>query len=523
MKKLLIFLLVLASTLLSLPCATSCTKDPEDPPKEDPKPESPKLEPGIYTFKVAPMKGKWEAGDKIYVHGSYGPKAELITLTAADISADGLTASARLDATTKFPVMPDRLYAAYPGDAVAENDGLMECRIDFAKTDIPLSVAYLSGTHFEFTDASTALSFKAPGYTEFALASNDRIGMRFSGFEVEYTSEVSAFYSRKSDGYPYLVKPVTDGAVFIWLPGNITFSKGYTIYLKKDGSWSKCYVVNDNVKWKKGTVNDLGDITSSLQPYTGPEPKMPEMGKMTRYAVKFNELSGLCVDQSGDFLWCLGDGGEICQVSLGGELTHQAGLKTTTGSSLDSEGLSVNYDTGDLLIGCEPNVVCRIPSEKIDDIFKESTFKGVESLFQITDAKSFGNAGAEGCTYYKDGLVYIGTQTGSYLYVCKLETGEVLERKDLRDKFGVITEIAGLSYDPLTDWLWIVDSEAHKFFALTGDASQMLGAYPLKTKSNEESICVDHKNSCIWIGDDYGSTSYVFKYEFTGLDDAIIH
>ena len=86
----------------------------------------------------------------------------------------------------------------------------------------------------------------------------------------------------------------------------------------------------------------------------------------------------------------------------------------------------------------------------------------------------------------------------------------------------VITEIAGLSYDPLTDWLWVVDSESHRFFALTGDAEQLLGTYMLKTKSNEESICVDHKNSCIWIGDDYGSTSYIYKYEFTGLDDAII-
>ena len=250
---------------------------------------------------------------------------------------------------------------------------------------------------------------------------------------------------------------------------------------------------------------------------------MPEIkGKPISYTVKFNELSGLCVDLGGEFLWALGDGGEIARISIDGELLNKAGLRTTTGSSIDSEGLSVNYDTGDLLIGGEPNVVCRIPASSIDGFFAESTFKGVESLFSISDAKGFGNSGAEGCTYYKDGLVYLGTQTGSYLYCCNIETGEVLWRKGLREMHGVITEIAGLCYDPLTDWLWVVDSEAHKFFALSGDAEHLYGAYLLSTRSNEESICVDHKHNCVWIGDDYGSTSYVYKYEMTGLEDFII-
>ena len=65
-------------------------------------------------------------------------------------------------------------------------------------------------------------------------------------------------------------------------------------------------------------------------------------------------------------------------------------------------------------------------------------------------------------------------------------------------------------------------SKSHKFFALTGDAEQLLGAYTLKTSSNEESISVDHKNQCVWVGDDYGSTSYLYRFDFTGLDDAII-
>ena len=44
----------------------------------------------------------------------------------------------------------------------------------------------------------------------------------------------------------------------------------------------------------------------------------------------------------------------------------------------------------------------------------------------------------------------------------------------------------------------------------------------LRGIENPESVCVDHKHSCIWVGDDYGSTSYLYRFDFTGLDDAIL-
>ena len=43
-----------------------------------------------------------------------------------------------------------------------------------------------------------------------------------------------------------------------------------------------------------------------------------------------------------------------------------------------------------------------------------------------------------------------------------------------------------------------------------------LGAYPV-AGSNPESVCVDQINKCIWVGDDYGETSYLYRYEFPDL------
>lgn len=533
-------ILTITAALAFFPCCVSCTeknqpdnqdsqeqqgqKEPE--PVDDGKPKA-----GEYSFTVSPLKGKWEAGDQIQVHGSYGPAAKTVTLKATDISSDGKTAKVKLEGDLfEYLASPDNLYAAWPASAVQAEDGLTDATTTFTKADILLAQAYLDGTNFTFDDASAAITFTVSGsYDRVLIAGNQRPGLRFQEYSNAHSSAETSFSKVVSDGYPFReVTLAGDGkTTTVWFPGGVTLKGGFTLFFGKNGTWPVAYTRNtedglQNGTLKAGKVLELGDITAQLAEYTGPEPKMPEMGKRTKYAIQLNELSGLCLSEDGSFLWGLGDGSEIARISFDGELVSKANLKTTTGSTIDSEAISLKYDTGDLLIGGEPSSVCRIPAAGVGDVFKESTYKGAESLFKIDDAKNFGNAGLEGITYYKNGLAYVGTQTGSYLYLCNLETGEVIWRKGLREMYPAITEIADLCYDPLTDWLWVIDSESLRFFALTGDAESMLGFYSARGISNPESICVDHKNSCIWVGDDYGSTSYLYRFDFTGLDDAVI-
>ena len=525
MKSNYISILTLAASLMLLPCCHSCSEnnpdvvapDNKEEIKDDGKPKA-----GDYSFTVSPMKGKWKAGDQIYVHGSYGPAAKTFTLKASDISADGKTATLRLGTEMmEYISAPDYLYAAYPASVVKEEDGLMDATTVFVKADILLAQAYLQGKTFAFDDASALISFTVTGdYDRVSIAGADRGGLRFTSYTNSHSTAQTSFVKVSNDGYPFREVSVKSGEkVNVWFPGGITMDGGLSLYMGKGDEWTEIYTYEDNIKLKAGKSLDLGDITSSLKPYDGPAPRMPEMGNRTKYTVKFNELSGLCLSSDKTFLWTVGDDGEIARLSLEGELLGKAGLKTTSGSSIDSEGISVNYETGDLLIGGEPASVCQIDQESIGDIFKASTYKGVKGLFTIADAKNFGNSGLEGLTYYKDGKVYCGTQTGSYLFCCDLKTGEVVKKIGLREKYPVITEIAGLSYDPLTDWLWIVDSESRRFFALTGDGETLLGFYSCKGIENPESIYVDHAHSCVWIGDDYGSTSYLYRYDFKGLDD----
>ena len=145
MKRFVGFLLLSFLTLGFM--ISSCDQEPapsEDPGKEEQKPEEkpeekpdPKPEDetptgpqaGTYKFVASPLKGTWQAGDQIYVHGNLGTATETVTLSAEDISQDGKTATARLgDEVVQSYYDPDGLYAAWPAEAVYQFKGILKIR-----------------------------------------------------------------------------------------------------------------------------------------------------------------------------------------------------------------------------------------------------------------------------------------------------------------------------------------------------------------------------------------------------------
>ena len=326
--------------------------------------------------------------------------------------------------------------------------GLMDASLTFKVANDNFAQAFLQGTDFEFHDAASAITFTVSGgYDHVIIAGAQRPGLRLKdSYSNSHSSEKTSFAKFVSDGYPFREEALpASGHFTFWFPGGVSLKGGFTLYFAKGDDWTATYTVTENTDVKSGRILNLGDISSALEAYDGGKPSMPEVTAVTKYAVALNEMSGICVSADGSFIWGLGDGSELAQLSLEGEVLRKAAIYVNN-SSLDSEGISINYDTGDLLISGEPNVTYRITADKIDQIFSESKFRGVESLFKIAEGSKFGNAGLEGCTYYKDGMMYVGAQTGSYLYCCVIDTGEVLWRKNLREMHGVITEIAGLSY-----------------------------------------------------------------------------
>ena len=494
---------------------------PDDNGKTEPE------KPSAYKFVASSLKGEWKAGDEIFVHGALGSKAQTLTLTAADISEDGKTATVSLDdAIFEYPAEPDGLYAVWPAEAVKFSYGVLKTKTTFKQCDILLTMAYLDYDTFSFIDASSALSFKAGGdYDKYAIAAASREGLTITRFEGEYTSEVKSFSQLQNDGYPFIYGTVSSGEeIKIWFPGDMTFSGGLTVYLGKGEAWPAAYSVDKTVKISAGECKDLGDLGTKATAYNGLAPKMPVMGKSTCYDVSFNELSGACLSADGSFLWGVGDDGSLAKLSFEGKVLEEHWI------GCDLEAVALDPRNGNLIIGIEDLYNPKGTDKDhyiysyngVGRIVNPENFSIPEGLFRIAAAKSYDNAGIEGVTYYKDGLVYAGAQANSHLFLCNLATGEIVSNVKLRERFPAITEIADLCYDPLTDWLWIIDSETRKVFALTGDASSMLGAYYVGPIDNPEGVFVDHVHSCLWVSDDAGDPSHLYRFEFTGLDDAII-
>ena len=405
MKKI-INLLLLTAFMAACACNPSSEQTPQDKsadPSQDVSPTDESLDPApatTYKFVASALKEKWSAGDQIYVHGSLGSRAEVITLEDSQISEDGKTATVSLGAVTENLKDPDGLYAAFPDEAILHVKGVTGTKTTFTTSSRLLCVAYLKDDTFTFTDASSYISFSVQGdFDHFAFAAGNRDGMEATKYEIEYTSATSKFSVKSKDGDPYLTKSVVSGnKVRVWLPGGTTIKGGITIYFIKDEEKVMMYKTSDDVKIKMGEGLDLGDITSSIKPYDGSAPVMPVMGEMTKYSVKFDELSGLCLSKDGDFLWAVGDQGELAKISIDGKLENKVTIKTGTAAqswSVDAEGVTVNPETGDLIISAEANSVVRIPAADLDGIFEDKTYYGVKEMFHISAASSYGNSGTE--------------------------------------------------------------------------------------------------------------------------------
>ena len=507
-------------------CQPNNEEDPEEnkDPQENTDPQGGEdetgLKPGTFKFVASPLQGSWKAGDQIYVHGSLGSWGEVVTLKASDISADGKTATGELGDVTTVPADPDGLYAGWPDGSVRHNKTKVGAKTAFENCDNLLTVAYLSGDTFTFKDVSASFSFSVSGdYDKYALCGKVRDGVTVTNFEVEYTSKGTTMTIKENTGNPYRYGELQSGKVVtIFMPGNMSLKGGITVFLGKGEAWTAVCGTSDDLTLEPGKHKDLGDLSASIEAYNGPAPKMPAMtGESKKFTVKFQELSGLCMSEDNSFIWGVGDEGDLAKLDFEGKL-----LEDYVHIGGDSEDVSLNRDTGDMIIGLEPDGV---------GIVKSPYTSRVSTLFNIGACKNYGNSGIEGLTYYKDGMIFCGAQANSHFFLCDLNTKAVLKSQQMWDK-NRLSEIAGMCYDVLTDWLWVIDSEAKKVFVFSaqqvyeelykdgGDVyNAFLGAYPVKGPDNPESVCVDHTHNCIWVGDDYGSTSYLYRYDFEDLDE----
>ena len=235
---------------------------------------------------------------------------------------------------------------------------------------------------------------------------------------------------------------------------------------------------------------------------------MPVMGSYTKTdfsSTQMAELSGLCFSKDCDFMWGVGDGGTLYKIGFDMSVTVQ--MTPTQTSGADLEGVTMDPVTKDLYFCCEPDRIRKTTAPNYNTITK---------IIEVTEAAEMGNSGLEGITYYKDNVIYTGSQYGANLWAYNLN-GTKLWKKALGSIAFEIQEVGDLYYDPETDLLWVSDSEAFKIFVFDGAVTTLKAMYNISFIGNPEAILVDHARSCVWVGDDRGSSSRIYKISFTDL------
>ena len=225
-------------------------------------------------------------------------------------------------------------------------------------------------------------------------------------------------------------------------------------------------------------------------------PKMPVMGDRTVFDVDVEEISGICLNADKTALLTVGDQGVVKQVSFDGQATDILYYYA------DMEDVTLDPNTGDMYIAAEwDQGVLKLDAPD---------FQTASMQFYVQEAidNEYKNSGLEGLSYYKDDIFFIGSQWDANLWQYKKD-GTMISKISLS---GFADEIAGLCYDPVADWLWVIDSNLVKIFICTVDG-ELLATYDLVDVENAESICVDRDRNCVWVGSDEDNPK-LYKYSF---------
>ena len=318
-------------------------------------------------------------------------------------------------------------------------------------------------------------------------------------YEVEslaYASDRAVLWSAHNDGD-------AKGYALHVRPSVATFTNGLGTAAKSRGASVRC------------VTESAATVPSSLPEMVSHERLMLQDGSDF-----LPELSGLCLSQSGDFLWGVGDKGRLYKVFFDGTYeVHWDKYAEDGNSSTDMEGLCMDPATGTMYMAIEPKRVYKL----------KSPYTSKSTLYDVAPAANMGNSGIEGIAWH-NGNLYLGSQEDAMLWEYDL-SGNMLSEKSLRDVAPTLSEIAGLDYDEVNDWLWVVDSNGpdedhpeylpYTIYLFNGDGTELLKTYDISgfASWNPESICVDHANGCIWVGEDCDSTypSRLHKITFTGL------
>ena len=225
-----------------------------------------------------------------------------------------------------------------------------------------------------------------------------------------------------------------------------------------------------------------------------PVPKEFTLSTYEIFPTGMGEMSGLCLNQKKDGLYAVGDEGDIYEIGFDGK-TRKIIMN---GESHDWEGVDC-HGSDILLMEETESSIFRLSGDRLSLIAKvDVPGGGVEGK------------GPEGIMCVRD-TVYVGNQEKPARIVkYSLKSKKACEWFDID---FVTRFISDLSYDPVDDTMWIIDSKGFAIYHCTL-GGRLIATYHVPFVVKGEALAVDHANKIIWVGSDKTSELYKIPIEF---------
>ncbi len=253
--------------------AACCNNNIVPPEPDDPDPvESRTLSfvlPAVGEDGAAVLKTAWLPGDQIVVHGEFARDQVTVTLDGGDISADGKTATKKVDGLRPYKRedCASVLYASYPASSVSN---LKHCFFysGFKSDNVQLMAACNAADTFEFHNLTGVITFKVSGdYDSYTFTGRKDATVNYSLYQVKITDTETDLRQFLQDPSSSVTRPVVaDGQTdnVLYIPGGVDLIGGYILQFFKDGQAVKGLTDKDAFELKLGDVLSLGDITAHL-------------------------------------------------------------------------------------------------------------------------------------------------------------------------------------------------------------------------------------------------------------------
>lgn len=214
-------------------------------------------------------KESWVPGDQIVIHGESSQDQAVVTLTAADISADGKTCYVSVAGVTPYEQkgVKSKYYFAYPAEVV-NNPAKPKDMNTFKTTNALLITGYDKGNTFVLESLVGGVVFTVSGDMDsYELRGNNDETVALSSLTCRVNTNSKIYANSRGTAQTTLTGTVSaDGVTrnHICFPDQPVLADGFHLVFYKDGKAVKSYYVEDKLEIKRSEFIDLGDITSKL-------------------------------------------------------------------------------------------------------------------------------------------------------------------------------------------------------------------------------------------------------------------